>query len=278
MAVIVVPPCWRALGRIHCRSGACIPARKGCYMFHSSRLWPSSGISASCARSPRPGSFSAAAVALDYTQPAVSKMVAALERELGATLVDRGARPLRLTDAGEALAHRAGIALDNLAAARLEVEEIGRLDRGRLRVGTFSSAGATLVVDALRELRSEPPRRRRLDRRARHAVGRASAACATASSTWRHVRLPRRGRDARRSPGGDGLEVHHAARRPDGRRAAAHASARRARARRLRRPGRRGLAAAGFRARQPQLPPDQPRLRRGRIRAAHRRSGSTTAR
>jgi DNA-binding transcriptional LysR family regulator len=99
------------------------------------------------------GSFSAAADALDYTQPAVSKIVAGLELEIGATLVDRGTRPLRLTDAGEALAYRAAAALEQIAAARVEVEAIGQVDAGTLSVATFSSAGAALVVDALREFR-----------------------------------------------------------------------------------------------------------------------------
>jgi DNA-binding transcriptional LysR family regulator len=103
------------------------------------------------------GSFSAAAGALDYTQPAVSKMVAALEREVGATLIDRGTRPLRLTDAGEALALRAGTALEQLATAQVEVAAIGHLDSGKLGVATFSSAGASLVVDALREMRRHHP-------------------------------------------------------------------------------------------------------------------------
>jgi DNA-binding transcriptional LysR family regulator len=103
------------------------------------------------------GSFSAAANDLDYTQPAVSKMVAALEREVGATLIDRGTRPLRLTDAGEALATRARAALEQLAAAQVEVEAIGQLDKGRLSVATFSSAGQALVVDALREMRRDHP-------------------------------------------------------------------------------------------------------------------------
>ena len=48
------------------------------------------------------GSFSAAADRLDYTQSAVSKIVATLERQLGTTLVDRGIRPIRLTEAGSA--------------------------------------------------------------------------------------------------------------------------------------------------------------------------------
>jgi DNA-binding transcriptional LysR family regulator len=103
------------------------------------------------------GSFSAAADELDYTQPAISKMVAALEREIGAVLIDRGTRPVRLTDAGEALALRAGTALEQLAAAQIEVEAIGQLDRGTLSVATFSSAGAAIVVDALRALRREHP-------------------------------------------------------------------------------------------------------------------------
>src|SRR5438034_4725270 len=103
------------------------------------------------------GSFSVAADRLDYTQPAVSKIVATLERQLGTTLVDRGIRPLRLTEAGSALVRRAGAALEQIAAAKLEVEAIAGLSAGSLRVGTFSSAGAAMVVDALRALRSSHP-------------------------------------------------------------------------------------------------------------------------
>lgn len=103
------------------------------------------------------GSFSAAADRLDYTQPAVSKIVASLERELGTALVDRGIRPLRLTEAGSALAQRAAAAFEQIAAAELEVDAIANLSAGSLRVGTFSSAGATMVVDALRALRGSHP-------------------------------------------------------------------------------------------------------------------------
>ena len=49
------------------------------------------------------GSFSAAAEALNFTQSAISQHVAALERETGARLVERGPRGVRLTDAGRAL-------------------------------------------------------------------------------------------------------------------------------------------------------------------------------
>ena len=51
------------------------------------------------------GSFSAAADALHFTQSAVSQQIAALEREAGTTLVERNARGVRLTEAGEAYAN-----------------------------------------------------------------------------------------------------------------------------------------------------------------------------
>jgi len=103
------------------------------------------------------GSFSLAGDRLDYTQPAVSKIVASLERELGTALVDRSIRPLRLTEAGSALVGRAAAAFEQIAAAELEVEAIANLSAGSLRVGTFSSAGAAMVVDALRAFRESHP-------------------------------------------------------------------------------------------------------------------------
>jgi DNA-binding transcriptional LysR family regulator len=103
------------------------------------------------------GSFSAAADALNYTQPAVSRTVAALERELGAVLIERQARPLRLTDAGVALARHADELFALLSGARSEVEAIAQAHAGTVALGTFSSAGAAFVVDALRRFRNTHP-------------------------------------------------------------------------------------------------------------------------
>src|SRR5947199_104127 len=61
------------------------------------------------------GSFSAAAEALSYSQSAVSQQVAALERETGTTLLQRGSGGVRLTDAGQALVARADVILAQLA-------------------------------------------------------------------------------------------------------------------------------------------------------------------
>jgi DNA-binding transcriptional LysR family regulator len=103
------------------------------------------------------GSFSGAADALDYTQSAVSKQVAALEREVGTQLVLRELRPVRLTPAGEALARHAQAVLERLAVAEAELAAIAALETGRLRVGTYASAGATLVVQAVAAFRKRHP-------------------------------------------------------------------------------------------------------------------------
>lgn len=97
------------------------------------------------------GSFSAAAEALSFTQSAVSQQIAALERESGARLVERGARGIRLTPAGNALVSHADAILARLDDAEQELAAIAGLKGGRLRVASFQSAGATLVPRALTE-------------------------------------------------------------------------------------------------------------------------------
>src|SRR5919109_2061999 len=103
------------------------------------------------------GSFSAGAERLNYTQPAVSRIVAALERELGAVLVERERRPVRLTDAGAALVRHADDVFARLSSARSEIEAITQADAGSVSIGTFSSAGTSFVVNALSEFRRRHP-------------------------------------------------------------------------------------------------------------------------
>jgi len=95
------------------------------------------------------GSFSAAAAALAFTQPAISQQIAALERETGTTLIERGVRPVRLTDAGRALMVHAEAVLAHLDEAQQELGEIAGLRRGRLRLASFPTAIATIVPHAV---------------------------------------------------------------------------------------------------------------------------------
>ncbi|HEX8075694.1 MAG TPA: LysR substrate-binding domain-containing protein [Thermoleophilaceae bacterium] len=102
-------------------------------------------------------SFSAAAQKLGYTQSAVSQQIAALEREAGATLIERNPRGIRLTDAGEALVRHAESILARLAEAEAELDAIAGLKGGRLRLATFPTAGATLVPRAVAEFSKRHP-------------------------------------------------------------------------------------------------------------------------
>ena len=103
------------------------------------------------------GSFSAAAEALSFTQSAVSQQIAALEREAGTVLVQRSARGVRLTEAGEALVRHTDAILARLREAEAELEAIAGLRGGRLRIAAFESAGATLMPLAIARFRERHP-------------------------------------------------------------------------------------------------------------------------
>jgi DNA-binding transcriptional LysR family regulator len=103
------------------------------------------------------GSFSAAAEALSFTQSAVSQQIAALEREAGTVLVQRSARGVRLTEAGEAVVRHTEAILARLAEAETELEAIAGLRGGRLRTAAFESAGATLMPLAIAAFRERHP-------------------------------------------------------------------------------------------------------------------------
>ena len=91
------------------------------------------------------GSFSAAAEALAFTQPAVSRQIATLETEAGTRLVERSARGVRLTQAGELLVGHADVILDRLGAAESQLEALAQLEGGRLHIGAPATAIATLI-------------------------------------------------------------------------------------------------------------------------------------
>src|SRR3954469_18025371 len=98
------------------------------------------------------GSFSRAADALALTQPAVSQQVAALERQLGAPLLDRGPGGLTLPAAGELLLEHADVVSDRLALATGQLDELVAERAHHLRIGAFPSALATRVPKALARL------------------------------------------------------------------------------------------------------------------------------
>ena len=105
----------------------------------------------------RQGSFSRAADALGYTQPAVSRQIALLERETGATLVDRLPGGIRLTDAGELLVGHAEAVIGRLDDAEAELRELLGMQSGRLRMSSLTSAAATIMPLAISDFRKRLP-------------------------------------------------------------------------------------------------------------------------
>jgi DNA-binding transcriptional LysR family regulator len=103
------------------------------------------------------GSFSGAAVALSYTQPAISQQIAALERQAGAKLVDRTTRGVRLTEAGRALVAHAEAILARLADAEAELAAIRDLRGGQVRLVSFPTGGASLIPVATAAFRRRHP-------------------------------------------------------------------------------------------------------------------------
>jgi DNA-binding transcriptional LysR family regulator len=106
----------------------------------------------------RSESFTAAAELLGYTQSAVSRRIAALERAAGGPLFERLARGVRLTPSGVALHRHAVAVLDRLQRAGEELAAIHGGSGGVLRVGAFATANADLVPTVLRRFADRWPR------------------------------------------------------------------------------------------------------------------------
>lgn len=105
----------------------------------------------------RHGSLTGAAASLSFTVSAVSQQIAVLEREAGTRLLVRHARGSRLTEAGRALARHADVILAELRAAETSLTAIAHGDGGRLRLGSFTTANATLMPRAVSAFQRRHP-------------------------------------------------------------------------------------------------------------------------
>jgi DNA-binding transcriptional LysR family regulator len=90
-------------------------------------------------------SFSRAAITLHISQPAVSKGVAALERQVGMTLVDRSQAHLPLTEAGQTLLRHAQGLFASERAAEMALMQLRDLAQGQLAIGASTTIGNYLL-------------------------------------------------------------------------------------------------------------------------------------
>jgi len=102
----------------------------------------------------REGSFSRAAERLFRTQPAVSLAIRKLEDDLGQKLFVRGARPVRLTDAGTLLKDYAERLINLRDEVKKGLSELEGLQRGELALGVNESSIHALMpaIAKFREL------------------------------------------------------------------------------------------------------------------------------
>ena len=103
------------------------------------------------------GGFTAGAERIGSTQPAVSRVISAIERELGAPLFVRGREGVAPTEAGEIAIRRARAALLELDRLHEEVAaSAGRLG-GTLRIASLPSATGSLLAAPLRAFTDRHP-------------------------------------------------------------------------------------------------------------------------
>jgi DNA-binding transcriptional LysR family regulator len=103
------------------------------------------------------GTIAAAAEALHLTPSAVSQQLAALEQELGQTLLTPIGRTVRLTPAAEAILAHADAIFSELERMDATLAALAGGERGIVRIGSFATGIRGLIVPAVRSLRDRAP-------------------------------------------------------------------------------------------------------------------------
>jgi len=99
--------------------------------------------------------FARAASLCNLSQPAVSHQIALLEEEVGATLLNRAARRVSLTVAGEVFLEEARRILGAVDRAHERMQEVARGAVGRIRLGATATPGLYLLPPLLAQYRGE---------------------------------------------------------------------------------------------------------------------------
>jgi DNA-binding transcriptional LysR family regulator len=103
------------------------------------------------------GSFTLAARRLRIAQPSLSQQIQALERDIGASLLERTARGVRLTAAGREFLPEGRALLAASQRARLAVRQTESLEGGELEIATVRSLAVGILPQLIGEFRSRHP-------------------------------------------------------------------------------------------------------------------------
>jgi DNA-binding transcriptional LysR family regulator len=104
------------------------------------------------------GSLTRAAARLHIAQQSLSQQIRTLEVQLGATLLERSARGVELTDVGAVLLREARPVLAQAERAAEAVRRAARGEQGELRVGFLGSVANYLMPPVVRAFRARHPR------------------------------------------------------------------------------------------------------------------------
>src|SRR6188474_3345629 len=99
--------------------------------------------------------FARAASLCNLPQPAVSHQIAQLESELGTKLLNRAARRVSLTVAGEVFLEEARRILAAVDRTYERMQEVARGSVGRIRLGATPTPGLYLLPPLLAKYRGE---------------------------------------------------------------------------------------------------------------------------
>src|SRR5437879_6227964 len=103
------------------------------------------------------GGLRAAARHLGLPQPAITRSIQALEKELGVALFERHAKGVRLTPMGSAFLRRAAAVRSELQRARDEIDQLRGETHGRLSACLSSAAHMALLPQVLPSFRARYP-------------------------------------------------------------------------------------------------------------------------
>ncbi|WP_322032793.1 LysR family transcriptional regulator [Paraburkholderia sp. J76] len=103
------------------------------------------------------GSMHEASRSLHISQPALSKAIAELERELGVTLMSRSVRGVSLTNYGRALAKRASVVEQELRHALEDIEGMRGHAEAQLNIGFTAVASSGPLPESIAAFRARFP-------------------------------------------------------------------------------------------------------------------------
>ena len=101
--------------------------------------------------------ISQAAEKLNISQPALSKQILSLEKELGVVLFERNTTPLSLTAAGESFIHAAKEILFKEQELKRSMQDFKSGDKGRLVIGISPFRASYFLSDVISELNKHYP-------------------------------------------------------------------------------------------------------------------------